>query len=406
MLTAFEPTSRQRELIALARALGTERFAARAAAYDREAAFPFENYDDLRAAGLLGLCIPAAEGGMGGDFQTYCLVAAELGRHCGATALTFNMHSCTCMWSGQVCDELGFDEATTALHHRRRSAIYGQILQGGALYAQPFSEPDNAVAAGKAPFGTTARQVDGGWLVNGLKHFASLAGAATHYGVLCTEDIGGQPHDARDTLYLSVPAGSEGFTITGPWDPMGMRATVSRTLEFHDVFVPDDGHIMPRGAYFRAATEWPQIYMTICSPYLGIAEATLEFTVRYLRGEVDGGPQAQRRSPLKQHAVAHMAIKVEAARALWERSIAEAGPRPAKAVRLRALAAHYTVMETAAEVSTLALRTCGGRSLTRAFPLERFARDARCGSVMLPWTAEACLERLGYGTLYEPGERD
>ena len=39
-------------------------------------------------------------------------------------------------------------------------------------------------------------------------------------------------------------------------------------------------------------------------------------------------------------------------------------------------------------------------------PLERLYRDARCGSLMLPWTAELCLDRLGRDCLYDPGEQD
>ena len=54
----------------------------------------------------------------------------------------------------------------------------------------------------------------------------------------------------------------------------------------------------------------------------------------------------------------------------------------------------------------LALRTCGGRSLLKSLPLERFYRDSRCGSVMIPWTAETCLERIGRESLYEAGEED
>jgi alkylation response protein AidB-like acyl-CoA dehydrogenase len=403
--TAFTPTDQQAALVALARQLGQERFAPRAAAYDLEASFPFANYDDLREAGLLRLCIPTADGGLGADFQTYCLVAAELGRHCGATALTFNMHSCTCMWAGQVCDDLLAPDALDA-HHRRRHELYRLIVEEGALFAQPFSEPNHAVGAGRAPFGTTAVRVPGGWSVSGAKHFASLAGAATHYGVLCTEEVSGKPPDPRDTLYLAVAADSPGFTVTGTWDPLGMRGTVSRSLVLDDVFVPEDRTVMPQGAYYRAAVDWPHIYMTISAPSMGIAEAALDFTVRYLRGEVEGGPGAQRSSTSKQLAVAQMRVKVEAARALWERAIAEAGHRPSRDARLRALAAHQLVTETANEVASLALRTCGGRSIARAFPLERYYRDSRCGSLMLPWTAEICLERLGHGTLYEPGERD
>jgi alkylation response protein AidB-like acyl-CoA dehydrogenase len=404
--TAFALTEQQEALVALARQLGSEHFGPRAAAHDVDATFPFANYDDLRTAGLLRLCVPVEDGGLGADFQTYCLVAAELGRHCGATALTFNMHSCTCMWAGQVCDDLPLDAVAAETHRRRRSAIYRMVVEEGALFAQPFSEPNHAVAAGRAPFGTTAERVPGGWSISGAKHFASLAGAATHYGVLCTEDIPGKAHDARDTVYLAVAADSPGFTVTGTWDPVGMRGTVSRSLLLDDVFVPEDRAVMPQGAYYRAAVDWPHIYMTISATYMGITEAALDFTVRYLRGEVPGGPEAQRSSTSKQLAVAQMRVKVEAARALWERAIAEAGFRPSRDARMRALAAHQLVTETANEVASLALRTCGGRAIARAFPLERYYRDSRCGSLMLPWTAEICLERLGHGTLYEAGERD
>ena len=61
--------SKQRALIELAESLGP-RFAERAEHYDREASFPHENYADLRAAGLLGLCVPEKFGGRGADFRT------------------------------------------------------------------------------------------------------------------------------------------------------------------------------------------------------------------------------------------------------------------------------------------------------------------------------------------------
>ena len=64
------------------------------------------------------------------------------------------------------------------------------------------------------------------------------------------------------------------------------------------------------------------------------------------------------------------------------------------------------VMENANELCRLALRTCGGRAMLKALALERLYRDSRCGSLMLPWTAEICLDRIGRQALYEPGERD
>ena len=89
---AFRLSDEQAELMARARHLGQTVFAGRAAAYDREATFPTENYKDLHRSGLPGIAIPKHLGGGGADYQTYSLTAAEIGRYCGATALTWNMH--------------------------------------------------------------------------------------------------------------------------------------------------------------------------------------------------------------------------------------------------------------------------------------------------------------------------
>jgi hypothetical protein len=398
-------TEAQARLLETARRLGRERFAPRAATYDREASFPFENYADLRDAGFLGLTIPARYGGLGADYATYALVSAELGRWCATTALTLNMHACSMLWPGQIVDDLPLADADRAGHELRRAAMYERVLRDGAIFAQPFSEPDSAAAAGQAPFGTTARPVDGGWLVSGVKHFASLSGAAHYYGVLCTEDQPGTAPRVEDTLYLAVPAAASGAQVFGSWDPLGMRGTVSRSLRFEEVFVPHDHLMMPRGTYYRAAVSWPHMFMTLCPTYLGIARAAFDFTASYLRGEIEGAPRPPlRRSGVKQLAVAEMRLKLEQAEALFHRAIGEARVNPTKAERLRAYATQFTVMEHANDICRLAIRTCGGRSIFRALPLERLYRDSRCGSLMLPWTAEICLDRLGRESLFRPGE--
>ncbi len=396
----------QNELLATARRLGQDKFLARAAAYDREARFPTENYADLREAGFLGLVIPARYGGLGVDYQGYMEISAELGRWCGATALTFNMHCATMLWSSQMADDLEMTDEQRAAHDKRRTGIYRKVIEDGAIFAQPFSEPNSAAAAGKSPFGTTARKVDGGWLVNGRKHFASLAGAADYYGVLCTEAKETGEADVKDTIYLAVDGTADGFAISGEWDVLGMRATSSNNLELLDVFVPDAHQLMPRGKYYQAALTWPHMFMTLCPTYLGIAQAAFDFTCQYLRGEVKGGPPAgsARHSPAKQLAVAEMRIKLEQARALFQRAIAEAGVNPPKDARLRAYAAQYTVMEFANDICRLALRTCGGRAIFRSLRLEQLYRDSRCGALMLPWTPEICMERLGRESLFETGE--
>jgi alkylation response protein AidB-like acyl-CoA dehydrogenase len=399
-------TPQQRELLALAHELGANRFAARAAQWDDEASFPFANYEDLRSAGLLALCVPKAHGGLGADYATYMMVAAEIGRFCGATALTYNMHICSTMWTGVLADGVPMTDEQRSEHARRRELHFARVVKDGAIYAQPFSE-GSAAAAGRAPFGTTARKVEGGWVVNGRKIFASLSGAADYYGVLCTEDKGDEKPDARDTLYLAVPAASDGLAVSGEWNPLGMRGTVSRNLGFREVFVSDDEQLMPRGVYFKGAQTWPAMFFTLAPTYLGIANAAYDFTVRYLRGEVAGEPPVKRRMyPTKQVAVAQMRIQLEQMKSLFLRAILEARPNPSKDERMRLYAAHYSVMEGANDIARLAIRTCGGQSMMKHLPLERIYRDSRCGSLMLPWTAELVLDRMGREALYLPGEKD
>ncbi|WP_427914144.1 acyl-CoA dehydrogenase family protein [Ramlibacter sp. MMS24-I3-19] len=401
-----ELSPQQRSLLALAHELGRTRFAPRAAQWDATASFPFANFDDLRQAGLLAICVPRDHGGAGADYATYMLVAAEVARFCGVTALTWNMHVSSTLWTGVLADGTPMTPAQREEHARRRGLHFDRVVREGAIYAQPFSE-GSAAAAGRAPFGTTARKVDGGWIVNGRKIFASLSGAAQYYGLLCTEDKEGVKPDARDTLYLAMPAGSEGFAISGEWDPLGMRGTVSRNLTFENVFVPDAEQLMPRGLYHKGAQTWPAMFFTLAPTYLGLANAAYDFTVQYLRGEVPGEPPVKRRMyPTKQVAVAQMRIQLEGLRSLFLRAVREARPSPSKDERMRLYAAQYTVMEGANDIARLALRTCGGQSMMKHLPLERIYRDSRCGSLMLPWTAELVLDRMGREALYEPGEKD
>ena len=181
------PSPRQQELINLAYRLAINNFAPRAAQYDREASFPFADYDDLRAAGLLALCVPQQYGGLGATFETYCLVAEHIAQGNASTALTFNMHCLTMLMMGEIADALPMSDQARARHETRRARMFHEVVTQGVFYGQPHSEPvelgqtDTALTVGGRRFGTTARQLDGGYVLNGHKFFVSLAGAAHYY---------------------------------------------------------------------------------------------------------------------------------------------------------------------------------------------------------------------------------
>jgi alkylation response protein AidB-like acyl-CoA dehydrogenase len=164
---------------------------------------------------------------------------------------------------------------------------------------------------------------------------------------------------------------------------------------------------MPRGTYHLASKKTPHMFLTLFATYFGIGQGAYDFTFQYLRGEIPGEQGSKsRQHPAKQYAVAEMFIKLEQIRALFIRSIHEIKVNPGKSAKLRAYTSEYTTMEGAVDISLLAVLTCGGRSMLKSFPLERMYSDARCGSLMFPWTAEACLDRLGREKLYEKGESD
>src|SRR3954468_17412880 len=163
---AFRLGDNEAALIDKARRVGARVLAPRAAQHDRDATFPIENFRDMHPEGLLGICVPREHGGSGASYRAYCLAAAELGRYCGATALSWNMHVCSTLWTGALADDLEMSTAERAEHNTRRPAHYRRIVENGAIYSQPFSE-GGAAAAGAAALGTQDKPGGGGVLVGG-----------------------------------------------------------------------------------------------------------------------------------------------------------------------------------------------------------------------------------------------
>ena len=391
-------SARQQELIDHARRLALERFAPRAAAHDRDASFPFDDYADLRAEGFLGLCIPERYGGLGADYETYCLVAEQLAQGDASTALTFNMHCLTMLMMGEIADAMALPAPVRERHEKLRVAKFREVLDHGVFYGQPHSEPveqgqtDTALSMGGRRFGTTARKVDGGYVLNGRKFFVSLGGAAPYFATPAIR-LGDEPWLDR-TLYLQVPKDARGVTFPGDWDPMGMRGTVSLDMLLQDVFVPDDAEILPPGLFGAMYNAFPQLSpLAFCATFLGLMQAAYDGAIGYLRGQMPGSPGLHTDVAVKGHAIADMLFELEATRALYYRAISEAHVNAPVAAVQRARAAVVTVHRSAVTVTQEAVRVCGGRAMLKRYPLERHARDARAAALMRPWTQEIATQQ-------------
>ena len=313
------------------------------------------------------------------------------------------------MWAGFIADALDMTPEQRADHERNRALHFARIVERGKVYSQPFSE-GGAAAAGKAPWGTLARaRWTGGYVVSGKKIFASLAGAADSYGVLCTLDrperAGGARGATRCTWRCRPTRPASASSATGTrW---ACAAPSAATLLFNDVFVPHRRAPDARGPVLPGRGRFPHMFATLSPTYMGVAQAAYDFTVRTCAPRCPAcrrssaactRPSSTRWPRCASSWSSHAALFLQNARDALHR------PRqghPHAPVR-GALHDHGERQRH----RRLAIRTCGGQSMLKTLPLERLYRDSRCGSLMLPWTAELCMDRLGRECLYEAGETD
>ena len=401
----MRPSPRQQALADRAYKLAVESFAPRAAESDREAVFPTEDYADLRASGLLALCVPQQNGGLGADFETYCLVAEQLARGNASTALTYNIHSLTMLMMGPLVKDLEMLPDVRERHEELSARRYREVVEQGVFYAQPHSEPVESGSAdqlevGGRRFGTRAERVDGGYLVNGRKFFVSSAGSADYYATPALLVADG-PWEAR-TLYLAIPRDASGVELSGEWDPLGMRATVSRDMALKDVWVPAEAEILPPGVFGQLYQRQPHMFLGFAATFLGLMQAAYDFTTAYLTGQVPGAPGIRAEAAAAGPAVAEMLFALEATRALYYRAISEERLDPPVECIQRARAAHVQVQRAVVHLTGEAIRVCRGRAFLKRHPLERFYRDARAMAVMRPWTQDIATQQTWETALATP----
>jgi alkylation response protein AidB-like acyl-CoA dehydrogenase len=291
------------------------------------------------------------------------------------------------------------DDERTAFA-RMREIQFAKVVNDGAIFSQPISEGGTNWTSD--PIKTSCRKVDSGWVINGFKKFASLAGHCDYYSIVCTEHFEGKDPAHEDTMDFAVHKDAPGLSVVGEWDPLGMRGTSSRDLILKDVFVSEDDMMMPAGVFGKTLSQWPHMMATLTPAYMGISQAAYDFTVQYLRGETPGQPPIDRRVyPTKRAAVGRMFQKLTEMRCLWTAAFFEAGPFPTKAEVMRIYAAQFAVMEGVQELAALAIRTCGGQSMLKSLPIERIYRDSRCGALMLPYTTEIMEDYLSMMSVYD-----
>jgi hypothetical protein len=370
-------TDAQRSIIDRAATLGRERFAPRAARYDAESSFPYENYADLRAAGLLALAVPAEYGGVGADPVAYAHALREIAKGCAATGLTFNMHSTVTSFIAALGTEA----------QKRR--YFTDIVERGKLVASITSEPDQSFRD-KAVLRTVFRRVEGGYHVAGVKQFCSLGDAADYY--FLTGMVEGTSRAADGAISAMIPRTDASVKVESIWNATGMRGTISHTIRYDSTV--DAADVIGAPGQFLTL-DLSGFALGYAAVYLGIGEAAFEFMVEYARTKTQR-PSLEPMShhPLVQRAVAETGTAIRAARLLLHDAARLRLTGDKEATMLAVNQAKAYAADVGLAATERALRLAGGRGILKDLPLERWHRDALAGPVMPP-ANDRCLETAG-----------
>ncbi|MBI3303955.1 MAG: acyl-CoA/acyl-ACP dehydrogenase [Deltaproteobacteria bacterium] len=375
-------TDREQWFIDLAATLADD-FAQRAAQYDEEESFPYENYARLRESGYTIMTIPEELGGMGASILERIKAQERLAQGCGATALAINMHLNVL---GLLID-LWRKFKTPKVEDLLRKIAGGRLIVGGSA-----SEPDNAVPVLRPR--ATARRVDDGWVVNGRKIFGTQSIALDFYFSEATCDNGAEK---ATIITFLIPRDTPGLIIKDDWHTMGMRATASNSTELKDAFVPESSVMLERLVFTRGGVidTFLRAPFTIGSVYIGIAIAARNFVVDFMRER----PRFPLKKPMSHlpsvyNKVGEMEVLIESARAVMWKAAAEANIEEPRKWARKSVAARMVAMENSMRVVDLALRAVGGASYFKRLPLERYYRDVRAG-LFHPFDSDETLEFLG-----------
>ncbi len=380
MQWSFSP--RQQEIAALADELGRAVLGPNAEELDRTGLYPRANLLHTARAGLNGLLLPRAYGGLELDHVCYALAAHTLARYCPSTTMVFVMHSAAVQTVNLAGDE------------EQRAALLPPV-RDGALATLAFSEP---ATGSHFWYCVSQAQRDGdGYLLTKDSSFVTSAGEADWYIVQTRTP---ESADPSDMIYLVVFNDQPGVWA-GRWRALGMNGNASGPMRFRDVPVAAAQRIGREGAgaYWNDNVVDPIFLLGSSACWIGIAAGALDHAVAHAtsRVHVDAGKRVADYQLIR-HYLARCKILVSSAEALLFRAaqrldeLTSAGrPHGEMLFDLWELKVHAA--DIVIETTNLALQVTGGLGF-RSGPIERALRDGRAGAVMGP-SNEMCREWIG-----------
>ena len=327
---------------------------------DSTGEIPQQAWDVMREAGYLGMRLPEEYGGTSASLSQMCIVLEEFSR--SHRVLT-----------GLIDATSGLTPSAFVRHGSpaQREKYVRKLATGEMRAAFALTEP--GAGSDSAAISTRAEKVDGGWKINGRKHFISGGHVADVLMVMTVTDV--QKRARGGITALLVEKGAPGFTVTRVDTTIGSEAWKLAELTFDDCFVPDTAVMGRVGEGFRIAMEsLTDGRMAVACCCIGAADRLLELMTAHAKERVTfGQPLAERQAI--QWMLADTAVDIATARTLAYETLRqiEAGLTVGSAPSMCKL----YCSEMVGRVTDRAVQVFGGQGLIRGFPIERFYRDVR-----------------------------
>ena len=359
----FELTEEQLSIRDMVREFAREEIAPHIMEYDEAKKFPEHLIPKLAELGLLGVIFPEEYGGAGMGYMEYVLIVEELSAVDPSIGLTVAAHN-----------SLGTNHIYTFGNEAQRKKFVTHLAQGKSLAAWALTEP--CCGSDAASLKTTAVKKGNQWVLNGQKTFITNPNYADYVVVMARTN----PEKGKKGISaFVVKKGTPGYTIGNPMNKLGTRASDTAELFFEDCAIPEENLLGNEGEGYKQALKiLSGGRISIAAMSLGIARGAYEHTLKYaLEREAFGQPIAHFQAV--QFRLADMATEIEAARLLTYQAawLADAG----KDYSLAASMAKLYASELAVRVSDMAVQTFGGYGFIKEYPVEKFYRDSKIGTI-------------------------
>ena len=338
------------------------------AEWEEAGRIPREFWRRLGELGFLGLEFPPEYGGAGGDFVSSVVLGEEMAR-CRSGGVAFSVLVHTDM-SSPWLTRYGTDA--------QKEKYLPGIIRGDTVCALGITEP--GTGSDMAALSTRAVKDGDHYRLTGSKTFITNGVYGDLYFVAARTAPGtpGRRHDGL-SMFL-VERGQPGFTVSRKLDKMGMRASDTAELAFHDCAVPAENLLGIEGRGFQQlATGLQRERIMAAVLALSGAAQALEDTLAYLRERQAFGEPLSQKQALR-HKVADMATEIEAARQLVYHAVACSIAGAEDSVTKVSMAKLYAT-EVANRVAYGAVQLHGGYGYMREFPVEGFFRDVRLWTI-------------------------